>query len=165
MGKNKKDKKKRQRKPEKEKTADDHCFRCYEGGRLVLCDLSSCPKVYHVECLNLSVPPKGSIIEYPFYMILTTEFHTGKWNCPWHHCDVCGRKSTQFCSVCPNSFCSTHAAEANMTRHDELGPLCNEHSAEDIAFVMKRLAEEENESQENPSPEPSTSLSESSSNS
>lgn len=47
-----------------------------------------------------------------------------------------------------------------MTRHDELGLLCNEHSEEDIAFVIKRLAEEEQESHGNSSPEPSSSLSE-----
>lgn len=53
-------KKKRQRKVEKETVAEDNCFRCTEGGCLVMCDFKNCSKVYHVECLKLSVPPKGS---------------------------------------------------------------------------------------------------------
>ena len=68
-GKSRKDKKKkRQRKPEKEKEADDVCFRCTEGGCLVLCDLRNCSKVYHVECLNLSAPPKGINVLVIYYL-------------------------------------------------------------------------------------------------
>lgn len=32
----------------------------------------------------------------------------GKWECPWHHCDVCGKPSVSFCHFCPNSFCKEH---------------------------------------------------------
>lgn len=96
--------------------------------------------------------------------VFTVDRCLGKWTCPWHHCDVCGRKSTKFCSVCPNSFCSTHALEANMNRHEELGLLCNEHSTEDIEFVIQRLAEQEQDSviRGNSSPESTHSHSESS---
>lgn len=34
---------------------------------------------------------------------------TGKWDCPWHHCDVCGKTAAQKCVECPNSYCSLHA--------------------------------------------------------
>ena len=33
---------------------------------------------------------------------------TGKWDCPWHHCDVCGKGATKLCTECPNSFCNNH---------------------------------------------------------
>ncbi|KAK4025415.1 histone-lysine N-methyltransferase NSD2 isoform X1 [Daphnia magna] len=137
-------KKKQQRKLEKEKVAEDFCFRCTEGGHLVVCDFKNCSKVYHLECLKLSAPPKG------------------QWTCPWHHCDVCGRKSTQFCSVCPNSLCSTHAIEVDMQSHDQLGLICKEHSQEETNFFVKRLLEEDTATVAT-SPEPSTSLSETSS--
>ena len=39
--------------------ADDDCFRCAEGGRLIMCDVKSCSKVYHLECLDLQATPKG----------------------------------------------------------------------------------------------------------
>ena len=58
------DKKKRSRKrrnksmPEA-KTYEDDCYRCGEGGELVLCDKPKCPKTYHLTCLNLTKPPQG----------------------------------------------------------------------------------------------------------
>lgn len=33
----------------------------------------------------------------------------GRWTCPWHHCDVCGKQSMKLCSDCPNSFCAAHS--------------------------------------------------------
>lgn len=41
-------------------------------------------------------------------LLLTFCLLAGKWECPWHHCDVCGRPSTSFCHFCPNSFCKEH---------------------------------------------------------
>ena len=32
----------------------------------------------------------------------------GKWLCPWHHCDDCGKIATTRCHYCPNSFCAVH---------------------------------------------------------
>jgi hypothetical protein len=61
--KGKKDKKKKQqRKLEKETVSEDFCFRCTEGGELVVCDFKNCSKVYHLECLKLSAPPKGECL-------------------------------------------------------------------------------------------------------
>ncbi|VDQ08547.1 unnamed protein product [Trichobilharzia regenti] len=73
--------------------SEDFCYRCGDGGQLVLCDKSSCSKAYHVRCLGLSVPPLGI------------------WYCPWHYCDVCGKPSTHLCWRCPNSYCLKHADE------------------------------------------------------
>lgn len=33
----------------------------------------------------------------------------GRWTCPWHHCDECGKQSVRLCHECPNSFCSQHS--------------------------------------------------------
>lgn len=156
-------KKKQQRKLEKEKVAEDFCFRCTEGGHLVVCDFKNCSKVYHLECLKLSAPPKGNAKVLRIF--ISSNFlkqFLGQWTCPWHHCDVCGRKSTQFCSVCPNSLCSTHAIEVDMQSHDQLGLICKEHSQEETNFFVKRLLEEDTATVAT-SPEPSTSLSETSS--
>lgn len=61
-GKKKDEKKKRKRNKKKidgKKEHDDECFRCGEGGELVMCDRGGCPKVYHLHCLKLSKPPHG----------------------------------------------------------------------------------------------------------
>ncbi|KAK7904576.1 hypothetical protein WMY93_017183 [Mugilogobius chulae] len=72
------------------KKSEDECFRCGDGGQLVLCNKKNCTKAYHLSCLNLSKRPFG------------------RWDCPWHHCDVCGKNSSSFCQLCPNSFCKAH---------------------------------------------------------
>ena len=166
--KGKKDKKKKQqRKLEKETVSEDFCFRCTEGGELVVCDFKNCSKVYHLECLKLSAPPKGECLIMNCFFFFFLNYHvlksfSGQWTCPWHHCDVCGRKASQFCSICPNSLCSTHALEVDMKSHERLGLICNEHSQEETEFFVKRLIEEDAATVATTSPEPSTSLSETS---
>lgn len=54
-----KKKKKRKRGKLDLKKHEDECFRCGEGGELVMCDKSQCPKVYHLQCLSLTKPPHG----------------------------------------------------------------------------------------------------------
>ncbi|KAM9340753.1 histone-lysine N-methyltransferase NSD2 [Symphorus nematophorus] len=80
----------KKRKPDGKKKSEDECFRCRDGGQLVLCDKKTCTKAYHLSCLNLTKRPFG------------------RWDCPWHHCDVCGKNSEVFCQLCPNSFCKAH---------------------------------------------------------
>ncbi|CAH8547196.1 unnamed protein product [Schistosoma mattheei] len=70
---------------------EDFCYRCGDGGELILCDKSTCSKAYHLNCLGLSVPPLGI------------------WYCPWHYCDLCGHPSNHLCWRCPNSYCEEHA--------------------------------------------------------
>ncbi|KAK4470584.1 hypothetical protein MN116_006125 [Schistosoma mekongi] len=71
---------------------EDFCYRCGDGGELILCDKSTCSKSYHLNCLGLSVPPLGI------------------WYCPWHYCDLCGHPSNHLCWRCPNSYCEEHAS-------------------------------------------------------
>lgn len=72
------------------KVSEDYCFRCSDGGKLVICDRKLCTKAYHLSCLGLEKPPFG------------------RWECPWHHCDECGKPSTLFCYLCPVSYCKEH---------------------------------------------------------
>ncbi|XP_022091753.1 histone-lysine N-methyltransferase NSD2-like [Acanthaster planci] len=103
---------------------DDVCFRCGEGGELVMCDHKNCPKAYCLGCLKLAKPPHG------------------KWICPWHHCDECGKLATQLCDECPNSYCNGHS-EGNIAVYNEMR-LCKDHDDEDREQLMmqRRLKEE-----------------------
>ncbi|XP_066278922.1 histone-lysine N-methyltransferase NSD2-like isoform X2 [Branchiostoma lanceolatum] len=103
------------------KEHEDECFRCSEGGELVMCDRKTCPKAYHVTCLNLTKPPHG------------------KWECPWHHCDVCGKTATVLCDVCPNSFCKEHAIDDNIAKHPSDKMVCHEHTEEEVQESIQAL--------------------------
>lgn len=106
-------KKKRHKDNSKKKQHDDECFRCGEGGELVMCDRKTCSKVYHLSCLNLQKAPHG------------------KWECPWHHCDDCGKQATTLCSICPNSFCALHAP-GNIIVGPNCCLYCDEHDLSTI---------------------------------
>ncbi|KAM9086463.1 histone-lysine N-methyltransferase NSD2 isoform 1-T1 [Megaptera novaeangliae] len=107
--KTKKKTRRRRTKGEGKKPSEDECFRCGDGGQLVLCDRKSCTKAYHLPCLGLGKRPFG------------------KWECPWHHCDVCGKPSTSFCHFCPNSFCKEHQDGAAFSSTQDGRPYCGEH--------------------------------------
>ncbi|XP_034961735.2 histone-lysine N-methyltransferase, H3 lysine-36 specific isoform X4 [Zootoca vivipara] len=96
------------------KEREDECFSCGDGGQLVSCKRPGCPKVYHADCLNLTRRPAG------------------KWECPWHQCDVCSKEAASFCEMCPRSFCKQHRegmlfiskldGRLSCTEHDPCGP-------------------------------------------
>ncbi|XP_034033776.1 LOW QUALITY PROTEIN: histone-lysine N-methyltransferase, H3 lysine-36 and H4 lysine-20 specific-like [Thalassophryne amazonica] len=81
---------KRKKKVVVTKEREDECFSCGDGGQMVSCKRPGCPKVYHADCLNLTKRPAG------------------RWECPWHQCDVCGKEAASFCEMCPSSYCSQH---------------------------------------------------------
>jgi hypothetical protein len=54
-----KKKKKKKRKLIHKPKHEDDCFRCGEGGTLVMCDLPGCTKAYHMDCLTLDKLPYG----------------------------------------------------------------------------------------------------------
>ncbi|XP_042244939.1 histone-lysine N-methyltransferase NSD2 isoform X1 [Thunnus maccoyii] len=99
----------KKRRAEGKKKSEDECFRCGDGGQLVLCDKKTCTKAYHLSCLNLTKRPFG------------------RWDCPWHHCDVCGKNSEAFCQLCPNSFCKAHQEGALRPWPPTGQPCCQEH--------------------------------------
>ncbi|XP_076040587.1 histone-lysine N-methyltransferase NSD2-like isoform X2 [Oratosquilla oratoria] len=106
-------KRKKKRKRREAKMTEDDCFRCGAPGDLLLCDMTSCPKGYHLECLGLDKLPKG------------------KWVCPWHHCDECGLRALSRCDFCPNSFCRSHAP-GNVQQVQMVGNVCNEHDLKEL---------------------------------
>ncbi|NWX77854.1 NSD1 protein, partial [Alca torda] len=105
---------KRRSQAEVMKEREDECFSCGDGGQLVSCKKAGCPKVYHADCLNLTKRPAG------------------KWECPWHQCDMCGKEAASFCEMCPRSFCKQHRegmlfiskldGRLCCTEHDPCGP-------------------------------------------
>ncbi|KAF5894831.1 histone-lysine N-methyltransferase NSD2 isoform X1, partial [Clarias magur] len=48
----KKKPKRRRARSEGKKQSEDECFRCGDGGQLVLCDRKGCTKAYHLSCLD-----------------------------------------------------------------------------------------------------------------
>ncbi|XP_072530420.1 histone-lysine N-methyltransferase, H3 lysine-36 specific [Salminus brasiliensis] len=96
------------------KEREDECFYCGDGGQIVSCKKPGCPKVYHADCLNLSKRPAG------------------RWECPWHQCNECGREAASFCEMCPSSYCKQHRdgmlfiskldGKLSCSEHDPCGP-------------------------------------------
>ncbi|XP_037394185.1 histone-lysine N-methyltransferase NSD2 isoform X1 [Pygocentrus nattereri] len=119
----KKKPRKRRARNEGKKQSEDDCFRCGDGGELVLCDKKGCTKAYHLSCLDRTKRPFG------------------RWDCPWHHCDVCGKPSDVFCQHCPNSFCKAHE-EGALRPHPITGQLCcQEHEDSDLQASMENSKE------------------------
>ncbi|XP_068201103.1 histone-lysine N-methyltransferase NSD2-like isoform X2 [Palaemon carinicauda] len=115
-------KRKRKKKRREVKISEDECYRCGGAGDLILCDVTDCPKSYHLQCLSLDKLPKG------------------KWICPWHHCDECGQRSIRpnRCDYCPNSFCRIHIP-GNLQNVPGVGNVCQDHDTEDIETLRGQL--------------------------
>ncbi|XP_076140069.1 histone-lysine N-methyltransferase NSD3 isoform X2 [Alosa pseudoharengus] len=121
---------KRKLKPE---SHEYRCFCCGEGGELVMCDRKDCPKAYHVLCLNLTTPPYG------------------RWECPWHQCDVCQRVSSVFCDFCPTSFCRDHERGGLVPSALQGRPCCPKHNPQrplDEGHAKVKMEEEEEDEEE-----------------
>ncbi|KAL9982434.1 hypothetical protein ACROYT_G004474 [Oculina patagonica] len=71
---------------------EDECYICGDGGELLMCDKGGCLKCYHKDCLGGDTTVRG------------------KWICPWHFCDDCGKWANILCSECPNSYCKAHVS-------------------------------------------------------
>ncbi|XP_054453426.1 histone-lysine N-methyltransferase, H3 lysine-36 specific isoform X2 [Anoplopoma fimbria] len=105
---------KKKTKQEVTKEREDECFSCGDGGQIVSCKKPGCPKVYHADCLNLAKRPAG------------------RWECPWHQCDACGKEAASFCEMCPSSYCKEHRegmlfiskldGKLSCSEHDPCGP-------------------------------------------
>ncbi|XP_053704100.1 histone-lysine N-methyltransferase, H3 lysine-36 specific [Synchiropus splendidus] len=91
------------------KEREDDCFSCGDGGQMVSCKKPGCPKVYHADCLNLTRRPAG------------------RWECPWHQCDICGKEATAFCEMCPSSSCAKHRDGLLFVSKLDGKLCCNEH--------------------------------------
>ncbi|KAL0176157.1 hypothetical protein M9458_028487 [Cirrhinus mrigala] len=57
---------------------------------------------------------------------------SGRWECPWHQCNVCRREAASYCEMCPNSYCKQHRegmlfiskldGKLSCSDHDPCGP-------------------------------------------
>ena len=103
-----------------EKSWDEFCYRCFEGGTLLQCDVKTCSRAYHLSCVSQEKTPRE------------------KWFCPWHHCVTCGKAASRSCDHCSNAYCKNHAAVVRT--HELLGSNCDEHkddSSDLIKFYQK----------------------------
>nr|CDS34145.1 histone lysine N methyltransferase H3 lysine 36 [Hymenolepis microstoma] len=75
---------------------DIDCYRCQDGGELIMCGKIDCPRVYHIGCLGLAKAPTAAL-----------------WFCPWHFCDICGKWASYQCYLCTNSYCKDHVVMEN----------------------------------------------------
>ena len=101
------------------KSWDEFCFRCFEEGTLLQCDVKACSKTYHLSCVNQEKTPRE------------------KWFCPWHHCVTCGKTASKSCVHCTNAYCKTHDGELKL--HPLLGLTCKEHK-DDLPDLVKFYA-------------------------
>merc|ERR1712226_1648203 len=60
----------------------------------------------------------------------------GKWQCPWHFCDECGKLARSMCSLCPNSFCESHLDDQMIELMDDV-IVCPAHDEEEMAKLKK----------------------------
>lgn len=116
LKKTKNNKVKRKKTNKNKKAHDDECFSCGDGGELICCDRSQCTKAYHKDCLIMDKPP------------------TGKWQCPWHFCDECGKLARSMCSLCPNSVCESHFEGQMIELKDDV-LVCPAHTEEELEFL------------------------------
>jgi len=73
------------------------CYHCAYGGDLILCDDPHCAHCYHAACVGLAHAPQG------------------KWICPWHRCEKCGKDASRQCILCPRAYCSNHTPKDILT--------------------------------------------------
>lgn len=97
-----------------------------------MCDKGGCKKCYHKTCLGSDVNTRG------------------KWICPWHFCDDCGKWANIMCSECPNSYCRSHAS-GQITELANGVHLCCDHIVTRNSPVQNQAFEEEKVDHSKPS--------------
>ncbi|GMP63178.1 hypothetical protein CsSME_00024974 [Camellia sinensis var. sinensis] len=94
----------------KEEVAEDWCFVCKDGGKLLVCEYKQCLKSYHADCVGLD----------------ESVFDTGnRWTCGLHSCFICEKDSKFHCYCCPTGVCQRCITGAEFTRVKGHKGFCN----------------------------------------
>ncbi|XP_052205981.1 uncharacterized protein At5g08430-like isoform X2 [Diospyros lotus] len=102
--------KKKGKSQNKVEIAEDWCFSCKDGGKLIVCDHKQCLKAYHAECVEKD----------------ESFFETEKsWICNWHSCFICQRNSKFLCFCCPTAVCQHCILNAEFARVRGNKGFCN----------------------------------------
>ncbi|XP_049379600.1 uncharacterized protein At5g08430-like isoform X3 [Solanum stenotomum] len=103
---------KKRGKPTLNKTeiAEDWCFECKDGGKLMICDYGDCLKAYHPACVGKDDS------------VLTSDIH---WICGWHTCLVCQKSSNYQCYCCDRAVCSRCIGRINFVLLKGKHGFCN----------------------------------------
>ena len=124
-----------------EKQWEDLCFRCFDGGELLMCNYKTCPKVRiyisHTLLLGISFLPNVSLKVYHLACLDRDKNPRGEWFCPWHHCVTCGKPAVSHCMHCPNAYCKVH--NSSLGTHSYLGNICNEHDDIEVRSHSDKL--------------------------
>ncbi|XP_071223014.1 histone-lysine N-methyltransferase NSD2-like isoform X2 [Salvelinus alpinus] len=117
-GKKAKKKVKKRRTRNEGKESEDECFRCGDGGQLVLCDRKSCTKAFHLSCLDRT--------KRPFGKTLTPDPSTSPaWTAPRDPSGAGIARGTTVTCVGSHLRCSASCApthSARTTRRGRCGP-------------------------------------------
>ncbi|XP_007029540.2 PREDICTED: uncharacterized protein At5g08430 isoform X1 [Theobroma cacao] len=119
-----KNKGKKKVKAEKEDEAEDWCFVCKDGGKLLLCDFKGCGKAYHPVCVG----KKNSVLK-----------SEGRWTCCRHSCSVCGGPPRFYCLCCPDAVCRLCARSAEFVSVKLKKGLCK--TCIEVALLAENNAE------------------------
>ncbi|XP_067008061.2 histone-lysine N-methyltransferase NSD2 [Anabrus simplex] len=111
------------------------CFKCGKDGQLIMCDNKTCPKMYHLECVDLKRQPKS------------------KWLCPWHCCNICHKRTIRRCNFCTDSFCFEHS-DGNISFKNALGLVCKNHEKMEVPKGKGKAYKKLKVSAQSPSPNP-----------
>ncbi|KAL3349997.1 hypothetical protein AABB24_022838 [Solanum stoloniferum] len=94
----------------KTEIAEDWCFECKDGGKLMICDYGDCLKAYHPACVGKDDS------------VLTSDIH---WICGWHTCLVCRKSSNYQCYCCDRAVCSRCIGRINFVLLKGKHGFCN----------------------------------------
>ncbi|KAK7285886.1 hypothetical protein RJT34_20671 [Clitoria ternatea] len=81
-----------QEQEQQERREEDWCFKCKEGGDLVICDHRNCAKAYHPDCVGK---------DDSFFANAKAKY----WVCDRHHCFKCYKPPKFYCLGCPIAVC------------------------------------------------------------
>ncbi|EZA60650.1 putative histone-lysine N-methyltransferase NSD2 [Ooceraea biroi] len=105
------------------------CWRCgqeiLDSSRSIICSRRTCKRKYHVTCVKIDDTQPN-------------------FNCPWHHCLECDRRTTIHCSFCSTAFCQVHF-DGNLFDDSERGIVCKVHENVDL----QKTVEDEKEDSDN----------------